>query len=105
MVWCVCIATKTRVLSALNLSLNGRDHRPAGGLEAVSTFMIARNARASFMGKIFAFCIEKSCRPASAPGRTVRSRLRSAEKDTDRTSGLKSKQTRESELANRTVAG
>src|SRR3954454_10857790 len=72
------------VLSALSLSPNGRDHRPAIGLDAVNTFMIARNARASLIGRVVAFCSEKSCRPTFAPGAAVASRPRSTENDRQR---------------------
>src|SRR3954470_24520996 len=93
------------VLSALSLSPNGRDHRPAIGLDAVNTFMIARNARASLIGRVVAFCSEKSCRPTFAPGAAVASRPRSTGNDSERTSALKSEFTFGSEFANRTTAG
>jgi hypothetical protein len=38
------------------------------------------------MGSVFVFCIEKSCRPGFASERAAPSRVRSTEKDNDRTS-------------------
>src|SRR5882672_2696388 len=105
MAWCACNCANARVLSTLNLSLNGRDHRPAAGLDAVSTFMVARNAGESFIGRVVAFCSEKSCRATFAPGTAVPSRVRSTEKDKDRTSALKSEFLFGSAFANRTMAG
>src|SRR5258708_35117173 len=93
------------VLSTLNLSLKDRDHQPAAGFDAVSTFMVARNAVESLMGRVVVFCSEKSCRPALVPRAAVPSRVRSTEKDNDRTSGLKSEFLLGSEFANRTIAG
>ena len=87
------------------MSLNGRDHSPAAGFDAVSSFMVARNARASLMGSVVAFCSEKSCRPTFASGAAVPSRVRSTENDNDRTSALESEFTFGSEFANRTIAG
>src|SRR5271170_6494161 len=105
MVWRDCTCTNARVLSTLNLSLNGRDHRPAAGFDAVSNFMTAKNAGESLIGRVVAFCIEKSCRPTFASGTAVPFRVRSTEKDKDRTSALKSEFDFGSEFPNRTMAG
>src|SRR5277367_1995260 len=103
MAWCDCTCTNARVLITRNLSLNGRDHRPAAGFDAVSSFMIARNAGESLMGRVVAFCIEKSCR--STVALVVPFKVRSTEKDNDRTSALKSEFLLGSAFPNRTTAG
>ena len=77
---------------------------PTNGFEAVSAFMVAKKARASFMGKVVVFCSEKSCRLTFAPGTAV-PRVKSTEKDNDRTSALKSECIFGSAFANRTIAG
>src|SRR5712672_1949279 len=100
-----CNCASTMVRSTLNLSLKGRDHTAAAGFEAVSAFMVARNAVESFMGRVVAFCSEKSCRPAFAGETAAPLRVRSTEKDSDRTSGLKSEFLFGSAFPNRTVAG
>src|ERR1700738_2532554 len=105
MAWRACISAKASVLATLSLSRNGRDHRARTGFDAVNTLMVARKAGESLMGRVLAFCIEKSCRPGFASGPSVPSRARSIEKDNDLTSGLKSEFTRASALANRTTAG
>ena len=43
-----------------NWSRNVSDAKPLTGFAAVSTFIVARNARASLMGRVGAFCNEKS---------------------------------------------
>src|SRR5216683_4204311 len=105
MVWRACISAKASVLITLNLSRNGRDHRPRIGFDAVNTLMVATKAGESLMGKVVAFCIEKSCRQGFASGVATPSRPRSTEKDNDLTSGLKSEFMLASALANRTTAG
>src|SRR5271168_3138961 len=93
------------VLSTLNLSLNDSAHKPAAGFEAVSSFMIARNAVESLMGRVVVFCSEKSCLPTFASEMDLPSQVRSTEKDNDRTSGLKSEFIFASEFPKRTTAG
>src|SRR5271155_3006657 len=105
MVWCDCTCTNARVRITRNLSLNDRDQRPAAGFDAVSSFIVARNAGESFMGRVVAFCSEKSCRLPFVFGADVPPAVRSTEKESERTSGLRSEFICESELANRTVAG
>src|SRR5712692_5294257 len=104
MVWRACISAKASVLITLNLSRNGRDHRPRIGFDAVNTLMVARKAGESLMGKVVAFCIEKSCRPGFPAETAVPSRARSTENDNDRTSDLKSEFMLASALANRASA-
>ena len=87
------------------MSLTGRDHRPAAWFDAVNSFMVARNAGTSFIGRVIAFCSEKSCRRRFASGTALPSRVRSTENDNDRTSGLKSEFMFGSAFANRTTAG
>src|SRR5580693_8027127 len=93
------------ILSTRNLSLKDNDHRPESGFEAASTFMTAANPGESLMGRGGAFCNEKSWRPLFPPGRAKPPRVRSTEKDIDRTSGLKSEFFFESEFPQRTTAG
>src|SRR5882724_13353548 len=94
-----------RVLSTRSLSLNDRDHKPAAGFEAVSSFMVARNAVESLIGSVFVFCSEKSCLLTCAPETAVPLRASSTEKDNDLTSGLKSEFIFGSAFPNRTIAG
>jgi hypothetical protein len=91
-------------IQELDSKFKGSAHRPATELDAVSSFMIARNAGASLMGRIGALW-RKNPDDLFAPARVAPSDVRFTEKDNDRTSGLKSDFTRESEFANRTVAG
>src|SRR6185312_11442468 len=105
MAWRACISAKASVLTTLILSRNGSDHRARTGFDAVNTLMVARKAGESVMGRVVAFCIEKSCRPGTASDPAVPSPARSTEKDKDLTSGLKSELTLASALAKRTVAG
>src|ERR1700732_1570156 len=98
-------APNASVLSTRNLSRSESDHRPLAGLDAVSSFMVARKARASFIGRVVAFCSEKSCRSTPTVGPAIPLRVRSTKKESERTSALKSEFTCGSELANRTVAG
>jgi hypothetical protein len=42
------------LLANLNLSLNASDHAPLAGVDAVNTFITARNAAASFIGSVVA---------------------------------------------------
>src|SRR6202023_2299128 len=105
MVWRAWISAKASVLTTLSLSGNDRDHRPRTGFDAVNTLMVARKAGESLIGRVVAFCIEKSCRPGFASGPAVPSRASSTEKDNDLTSGLKSEFTLASALPNRTTAG
>src|SRR5260370_18157864 len=93
------------VLRPLNVSLKARDHQPVAGLEAVRSFMVGRNAVESLMGRVVVVCSEKSWRPTFVPEAMVPSRVRSSEKDNDRTSGLKSEFTFGSAFPNRKVAG
>src|SRR5258708_21129531 len=104
MVWRACISAKASVLTTLSLSRNGSDHRPATGFDAVSTLMVATNAGESLIGRVVAFCIEKSCREELPTG-AVPSRVRSTENDNDLTSGLKSEFMFTSAFANRAQAG
>ena len=67
--------------------------------------MVATNARESLMGKVVAFCIEKSCRLTFVSGTVVPTLVRSTENDNERTSGLKSELMFASALANLTTAG
>ncbi len=64
-----CNSAKARVRTTFNLSLKGSDHRPATGFDAVNTLMVATNAGESLIGKVVAFCIEKSCRENPSPAR------------------------------------
>src|ERR1700730_11360000 len=105
MAWRACISAKASVLATLSLSRNGRDHRARTGFDAVNTLMVARKAGESLMGRVVAFCIEKSCRPGIASDSAVPSRATSTENDSDLTSGLKSEFTLASALANCTTAG
>src|SRR6266571_5432759 len=105
MVWRACISAKASVLITLSLSWNGRDHSERIGFDAVIRLMVARKAGESLIGKVVAFCIEKSCRRGFASGAGMPSRARSTEKDNDLTSGLKSEFTLASAFANRTTAG
>src|ERR1700730_7283955 len=105
MVWRACISARASVLITLSLSRNGRDHRQRIGFDAVKKLMVARKAGESLMGKVVAFCIEKSCRQGFASGAAIPSRARSTEKDNDLTSVLKSEFTLASAFANRTTAG
>src|SRR5438445_8750499 len=84
-----------------NLSLKGSDQRPATGFDAVSTLMVATNAGESLIGRVDAFCIEKSCLGYLSSVIWARS----TENDNERTSGLKSELMFESAFANRTTAG
>ena len=93
------------VRSTLNLSLNDSDHKPTAGFGAVSSFMIARNAVESLMGRVLVFCSEKSCLPTFPSETGLPSVVRSTEKDNERTSGLKSEFIFGSAFPNRTVAG
>src|SRR5216684_6121572 len=104
MAWRVCISAKTSVLTTLSLSRNGRDHRARTGFDAVNTLMVARKAGESLMGRVVAFCIEKSCRSGLLAEMAVPSRARSTENDNDRTSGLKSEFMLASAFANRATA-
>src|ERR1700680_136201 len=105
MAWRACISAKASVLATLSLSRNGRDHRARTGFDAVNTLMVARKAGESLMGRVVAFCIEKSCRPGFASGPAAPSRARSTEQDNDLTSGFKSEFTLAAALANPTPAG
>src|ERR1700688_350217 len=87
-----------------SLSFIGRDHRPAAGVGAVSSFVIAKKPRASLIGRVVVFCREKSWRATLVPG-AVPFRVRSTEMDKDRTSALKSEFTLESAFPKRTTAG
>jgi len=77
-----------RVRSTLNLSLNGRDHKLAVGLDDVSTFIVAKNARASLMGRVVAF-LHTEILPAGFPLKSAWPfRVRSTEKDNGPDVGL-----------------
>ena len=52
--------------------------------DAVDNFMVARKARASFSGKVGAFCSEKSCRAAPVAGMVVPPRVKSTAKESER---------------------
>ena len=103
--WCACGRINAKVLRARNLSLNGKDHRPCMNLGAASKLVIARSALASLIGKVVAFCREKICRCALAPGSVGSFPAKSTRKDKDRTSGFKSGFTCAAAFANRTLAG
>src|SRR5712691_9060645 len=105
MVWRACISARASVLITLSLSRKDRDHRQVIGFDAVNTLMVARKAGESLIGKVVAFCIEKSCRRGVASRATLPFRAMSTEKDNDLTSGLKSEFTLASAFANRTTAG
>src|SRR5450755_981638 len=100
-VWRACFSANASVLTTRSLSLNGSDHRPRIGFDAVSSFIVARNAGESLMGRVVAFCIEKSCRQGFE---AMPFRAKSTEKDNDRTSGLKSEFMLASAFANRATA-
>src|SRR6266852_6867457 len=99
-VWRACFSANASVLTTRSLSLNGSDHRPRIGFDDVNSLMVATNAGESLMGRVVAFCIEKSWRHGFA----LPSGASSTEKDNDRTSGLKSEFMLASAFANSTTA-
>src|SRR6266851_2456729 len=103
-VWRACFSANASVLTTRSMSLNGSDHRPRIGFDAVNSFIVARNAGESLMGRVVAFCIEKSCRQGFQAGTVMPFRAKSTEKDNDRTSGLKSEFMLASAFANRATA-
>ena len=56
--WRSCDCRSSIVRTTRNLSRNESDHIAAAALGAVNTFIIARNADASFKGSVAALCIE-----------------------------------------------
>ena len=72
---------------------------------AVSTFIVATNARASLIGRVDVFCNEKSWRGTPCAGTSEPPFVKSTKNDKERTSGFWSEFTCGSELPKRTVVG
>jgi hypothetical protein len=101
----LCNSVDRIVLNTLILSRSDSENKLLAGLDAVKTFIVARNACASFMGSVVAFWGEKSCLSTPKTEERAPPKVRSTETDNERTSALKSEFMCESAFANRTVAG